>query len=322
MSSEIISSISSQIMRDNPSCELNSDLKSLYNFKKQFDDKSQHICQHDGCELPSCGSHEISQGVFLSNIADDNENVQMLGPNFSGNAFEFKPRDVKARYATTFGGYCSRHDDELFSSFENSNFCLDSEFLHKQALRTIRKEIYLRESHLCKLHETRKQVENEKEKNNILLNFLRLNKLIIKSNLILNKTWKIYNEIWKSIVRKDDYFYFRMISLPPKEVAFACAFELRGLDRPPFAFLFVFPGTVNTLVFGAPMQYKNFVDEIFDKSEFYFFNFINQRICENLNRLVFSEKYFKNLGRLEKEALTRDFQFSNLLAVRLANFLR
>lgn len=320
LSEDILQIMITEIIKENPSQSLNNYVKGIYNYKSKYEKKSQHTCQHEGCKLPSCGSHEISRGIFLNQLADSNDNVYMLRDSFSKNAFELEVMQCKTKYATTFGGYCAEHDIKIFSTFENGDFSRNLHFFQLQALRTIRKEIYLLESHISKLVCTQKELLDANSSRIPPNKLRRLDRIILQRKLELKMHWDYYSKIWSAISSEEEYIYYREFQLPQKKMAFSSAYRIKGKNTPPFLFVFILPGKTNTLVLAASIQHRTYIDSMFHLSDSIFFMSINQRICARLDRLVFSKDYYDNLGEIEKRALARNSDFGNQLAIRLANF--
>lgn len=107
-------------------CHFNRDKKSplsneeIFKFQKKF--FSEGLCLHrnvDSCKSPtSIQSHSISRKKSLSAIAENNH-VFGMKLEFKGK-MEFKK--IGLRQASTFAGFCEKHDSELFASFEKYDF--------------------------------------------------------------------------------------------------------------------------------------------------------------------------------------------------------
>ena len=90
-----------------------------YHQKKIF---NEGICLHrhiDKCSSEtSIQSHSISKKKSLSSIAENNH-VYGVKLEFKGK-ISFKK--IGLRQASTFAGFCDKHDNKLFQSFEKNNF--------------------------------------------------------------------------------------------------------------------------------------------------------------------------------------------------------
>lgn len=71
------------------------------------------------CENRVIRSHSIPRGASMKLIARDSH-VMTLRPNLTPHQFDIVPRKAGINEATTFGGFCSTHDAQLFSSIEQA----------------------------------------------------------------------------------------------------------------------------------------------------------------------------------------------------------
>jgi hypothetical protein len=124
----------------NPSANINNEIRSALHKGLEKNRKKQYKCGHDSCSTKSCYSHEISENVFLKNLADEKSKVLILKPDFKNSAFGFAFDSVHKRNASNFPGYCSTHDSELFSDIESQFAGVDRHFINKHCLRVIRRE--------------------------------------------------------------------------------------------------------------------------------------------------------------------------------------
>lgn len=93
-------------------------------------------------------SHTISKSSALKSIADDSKHV--LGhkhnlANFRKNNAQFKLERIGINNASTFKGFCKKHDKEFFSCFEDSPFVGTKEQCIALTYRSVAKEIYAKE---------------------------------------------------------------------------------------------------------------------------------------------------------------------------------
>lgn len=121
------------------------------------------LCMIDGCECPAIQSHTISEKCYLSNIAID------------GHLLRFEPRDNKLerklvlrpvgiQNATVFKGYCSQHDNVIYTEIDNEPLkSIRGVFL--QCLRAIDYSLYW-EGFACQYI----QAANERLSNEIGIN--------------------------------------------------------------------------------------------------------------------------------------------------------
>lgn len=93
-------------------------------------------------------SHTISKSSSLKIIADESRHVlghkQNLA-NFQKNNAQFKLERIGINNASTFKGFCKKHDKEFFSCFEDSPFIGTKEQCTALTYRSVAKEIYAKE---------------------------------------------------------------------------------------------------------------------------------------------------------------------------------
>lgn len=119
------------------------DIKKIlndYHFKPS--QKAGWTCEHEDCGSPSCYSHEISEGAFLSKLSNNESRVYMLARDIKESPILYIEKSIHQRDASNFPGYCILHDSEIFSDIENGQPSLNDHFINKQCLRTTRREIF------------------------------------------------------------------------------------------------------------------------------------------------------------------------------------
>ncbi len=120
----------------------------------------QNISKRETCYAPQelqseCTSiikaHTVSKSSGLSDIADNTNHVLGLKQNLAS----FQKRKGKLRFekiginkASTFKGFCSKHDKQLFSCFEDTPFIGTQEQCIALTYRSVAKEIYAKENAL------------------------------------------------------------------------------------------------------------------------------------------------------------------------------
>lgn len=81
---------------------------------KTFTDDRSGDCLFDGCSMQPIGSHSITERRILKRVAVDNH------------VWYFKPSMEMAKVGTNdvskFGGFCSKHDTEIFKAIDNNDY--------------------------------------------------------------------------------------------------------------------------------------------------------------------------------------------------------
>ena len=96
-------------------------------------------------------SHTVSKSSGLADIADNTNHVLGLKQNFatfSRNKGKLKFEKIGINKASTFKGFCAKHDKTLFSSFEDHPFIGTEEQCFGLTYRALAREIYAKEAAL------------------------------------------------------------------------------------------------------------------------------------------------------------------------------
>lgn len=99
---------------------------------------------HERCSGKIIAAHTVQRSGSLSEIAQDGH-VLTFVPSFENltkHHGSFYPELVGVRRASTFSGFCSTHDDELFAPVEKENFTGSQKQCFLLAYRAYAREIY------------------------------------------------------------------------------------------------------------------------------------------------------------------------------------
>lgn len=188
--------------------------------------KEEWRCGHEGCEVESCYSHEISENIFLKHLADVDSNVLVIEKNISGNAIFYHENKVHKRNASNFPGYCSDHDSSLFSDIENCTPSLNEYFVNKQCLRSIRRkqfdlllqvrgaDIFLNEIDAGLLEYPEIQIVVER--------FERKKEILLKRLSILSE---VYGKIYSGINNQNYLIKYKELGQPKLGYCFSEVFD-------------------------------------------------------------------------------------------------
>lgn len=102
-------------------------------------------CMHPNASSSEChgniiDSHSIQRKGALSKIVDDSNHVCHFHPSRSSSGLELE--DIGWRKASTFPGYCAKHDTEIFSILETAPFSGSHEQCVLQSFRNVCNELY------------------------------------------------------------------------------------------------------------------------------------------------------------------------------------
>ncbi|ASJ72095.1 SEC-C domain-containing protein [Granulosicoccus antarcticus] len=106
--------------------------------------------QHE-CDRRIVNAHTVSKSGSLIEIADSTNHVYGLKINLA-NIFKNKgklvPEKIGVNQASTFKGFCSKHDKQLFSCIEDHPFNATEEQCLALMFRSVAKELYAKEGSL------------------------------------------------------------------------------------------------------------------------------------------------------------------------------
>lgn len=105
---------------------------------------------HDECTNKMIKAHTISKSSSLKSISRDGH-VMGLKPSFSSldnNGGFLKLEKIGINYASTFSGFCSKHDSEIFSPIENHPFKPTKENCFLISYRPVSRELYTKKNNI------------------------------------------------------------------------------------------------------------------------------------------------------------------------------
>ena len=101
------------------------------------------------CSKKIIKAHTVSKSGCLAEISDETNHVLGLKPSLSSlnkNSGIVHLEKIGINRASTFGGFCSFHDKELFSPIEDNEFVYTEEQCFLLAYRAVAKEQYAKQS--------------------------------------------------------------------------------------------------------------------------------------------------------------------------------
>jgi len=272
-------------------------------------DKKNWKCGHLGCEVKSCLSHEVSDSVFISKMKDNNGKVYILKPNLKTNPLIDEFSEIYPNSATTYPGYCSYHDRELFKDIDSEK-CEKNVFYNKQSLRTLHREnfevklkILMAQSIVKEMQETIELEEYFSE------NIIYLNRKIELYKLKLERMDNIYNIIYFGIINDDykikylefdiqkiGYIFSSFLNLTnynsDNEECFVFLYKINFENSPKFAVCYL-----------DNISSKNAAIELHEAIKK---SIMGDILHSKRRRFVFSADFINELSDLSKEILERD----------------
>lgn len=122
--------------------------------KEAISEFNRKYCSHPQASSGGCNhiikSHTITKGMALKAIAEDGHvyTGKSSFQDFNKNNGRIVPKKVGVNLASTFLGFCGKHDNELFEPIEQGEICLDSEGIFLLSYRTMAFEMYQKEAEL------------------------------------------------------------------------------------------------------------------------------------------------------------------------------
>ncbi|MFT6908344.1 MAG: hypothetical protein ACJAS1_005041 [Oleiphilaceae bacterium] len=101
------------------------------------------------CTDKIISAHTISKSGSLGAIADKTNHVMGLKinlPNLIKNNGKLRPEKIGIKQASTFKGFCSYHDNSLFSCVEDEEFTATEKQCFALAYRAVAKEMYAKQN--------------------------------------------------------------------------------------------------------------------------------------------------------------------------------
>lgn len=120
----------------------------------------QNVSKRETCYAPQelktvctdiINAHTVSKSSGLSDITDDTNHVLGLKQNlanFQKNKGKLRFEKIGINKASTFKGFCNKHDTQLFSCFEYMPFAKTQQQCVALTYRSVAKEIYAKENAL------------------------------------------------------------------------------------------------------------------------------------------------------------------------------
>ena len=290
-------------------------LLSKFHFTQR--QKQGWTCEHEGCTLQSCYSHEISENVFLKQIADREAQVVIFKRDVRHNPAFFIESRVHKRDASNFPGYCSAHDATLFKDIENGEPALTDYFVNKQCLRTTRRERFEIEAQILTANDFIQSIPNELAKiEEINTAVGRIKDKISNLQKRLDRVIKLYTQIQNGItnenyvvryneinVSKTGYFFSTMADLSIDEDSQPCILFLYKLDFGDHARVLVC-ALENEISSAAAQELGSELSETFLEA-----------IYDRKQRLLFSQTFMDSMSDNAKQILRRDSELYELTAV-------
>lgn len=100
------------------------------------------------CSKRIVKAHSVSKSSALKSIAENGHVLTMFNTGRNKNRYNknIEPESVGINRASTFSGFCSHHDKQLFSPIEDKEFSSNSHHCFLVAYRALSRELFVKES--------------------------------------------------------------------------------------------------------------------------------------------------------------------------------
>lgn len=182
---------------------------------------NQNKCIVSTCNEKSIESHAFQRNGILSSISDDNDKIYRLIKSYDNGKYFIKEKYQTTKSATTFYGFCSNHDNEIFECIENeAKVATENERLYAYTYRSISfyyrrvlNEIYILEYEHFKINPYLYSDEIQKESDinfrvYLLNNYYQLKQSEHKLRIALDDIFRNYNVEEKRWSIKSDVLDF------------------------------------------------------------------------------------------------------------------
>ena len=263
------------------------------------ENKKLYTCQHNNCEKKAINSHEISEKSFLKKISKNNI-LWIINNNFKGNTFLFCFKDKSIGNISVFPGYCKEHDEILFRELDHFDNNYNDTFINKQALRSIKKEIFEHQKTIALAKDMIKNLSEIPEIEDMFIYQNMKDKLIIQEER-LKRLNIIYNKIFSGITNKDYEINYKIFDIKNENYIFSLTIDL-SKDDSNLAPIFIYKLIDKFIIAYLDNEDSiNLVDEIFENEKI-----IYELIYTYKTKLIMNDDFIKNLEEETKRILLQN----------------
>jgi len=155
----------------------------------------------EDCVNPIVKAHSISK-QFISQIAEEQHvltflrSIQLdLMDDLHKEGILPSPEIIGVNDATTFMGFCSYHDKELFKSFEEYPFVGSIDQISALHLRAVAKEIYVKKDMILRQLDLQRDLGKVSSKEGTINKSIAMAQTTFGNNLAVRDLWQEFNDI-------------------------------------------------------------------------------------------------------------------------------
>lgn len=268
-------------------------------------------CGHNGCKANSCQSHEISENIFIKNIAKPGSQVVILKRDMKQNPTSYVEGIIHKRNASNFRGYCEYHDQNLFSDIENGSQEINDYFVNKQCLRTLRRDQFETERNIISIRKFIDSIEEE------LLEYEEIHeirKMFESKELILIAKLKRLNEVYEKIYcginTKKYYVKHKVLEFASLGYLFGMTIDFTSDEDESPCVMFMhkldFDSGPKVILSSLDNDISNdFLNDVFCNFKCFFVDLI----YDFKDRVIFSKEFLEKINDFEKSVIYKDPSF-------------
>lgn len=186
-----------------------------------------HPTAPNGCSPTSGAAHTVQRALIVRHLAEKQHVIRFeydTNPRLSG--MLVKPEKVGVNKATTFYGFCQRHDNDLFRPLETEEFTFGEEQIALLGFRAFSKDVYGKEAELdfneMVIDHLRKQADKR-------VSMVELRNLYLKNaRRSLREAWSKFGQMVTSCSTQSLRYWSVLFDSVP--IYFACSTHLPEWD--------------------------------------------------------------------------------------------
>lgn len=173
--------------------------QEIQKLRKNF--TRRKTCLHPNASDVNCGkqiihAHTIQRNRELRLISNANNHVLSFQPITKNGTFEFEVRPVGYNQASTFSGFCNRHDDQIFEYLEKNNFIGDPKQCFLAGYRAVSYGLYQQQALVDSMYILRDGIDvglSPELQQQAQLSVVARNTSVRKGLTALERTKKLYD---------------------------------------------------------------------------------------------------------------------------------
>jgi hypothetical protein len=293
--------------------------KTLELIKREFQrGRCLHPDAPTGCATGYSAAHSVQRALIARHLAEKNHVLRFVAsadPKI--HKCGFKSERVGINKATTFFGFCSRHDSDLFRPLETRSFEFERSQIALLGFRALSREVYMKQAEFDATSEIAKKMKADK--NPLWLHLMERARLIGYGLLNVRQHWQLFGNMVKASVTSGLRYWAAEFDAPPEIFASTAAFpewdcegrriqdlqRLRNLNPVAFSAIAAGPHALAVLCWheSGNAVYLPFIESLHRGPPERLANRIATMAFEMSENVIFRESWWKKLPRSEKNRI-------------------